>query len=463
MQTSANVEKKSIKDNIQNVLQNKTIIFCTIYTLLYFISGFNKWLEILPIVVAVISFCVLSIKESTCVFAYCHCFTLSSLIYETYFDIIIISFTLILLIKYCIGLKQKKYVFYKNIVIAIASFLIFYMIISFFYSPIGDGFNLVVFAILAYLVLAMRNEFDINKIMEYMLVGLLASCLIACFCIILPYYNHQIFLEGTTRFNAFVNHTNHLYMRAVFIVTYYMYRFLTNKLKFAYFGLIYILCSAIILSTQSKTGLGMLALFTIIFFILYLKDDFKHRIKIFLILLLILVVLALIGYKFIIAIIDRFTIEGSSSIINSILTGRDDIWLDYIKAIFSNAYTFLFGRGLITENVYIVAQQMPRTSHNLYLYLLYKFGLIGCIALGFIIYLFIKEIKNGRPLFSACLPLIWFLLESMCDNTFTPYNLTYLIFSIMIMYSGTKKESVNNVKKDNDINNQVESSTDVKN
>lgn len=458
---NAEVGKKNLKDSIREVFHNKTIVFCIIYTLLYFISGFYKWLEILPIVVAVISFCVLSIKESTCVFAYCHCFTLSNLGYGLCFNIILVAFTVILFIRYCIGLKLKKYPFYKSLFISLVCFIVFYILISFFYNLYGEEFYLVAIFFLAYLILSMHREFDIHKIMSYMTVGLFVSCLIASVCIIIPAYKYNLFLDDTTRFNAFTNHTNYLYMRAVFIVIYYMYRFLTKNLKFLHFGLIYILCSAIILSTQSKTGLGMLALFTFIFFILYLKDDFKHRIKIVLILLLILGVLALIGYKFIIAIFDRFTLEGSSSIINSILTGRDDIWLDYINAIFSNPYSLIFGHGLVSEEVFINAQQMTRASHNLYLFLLYRFGIIGCIALAFIIYMFIKIINKGRPLFIASLPLIWFLIESLCDNTFKPYNFTYLIFAIMIMYSENKKIKLNKTNSNSEI--QDESKVEVGN
>ena len=47
--------------------------------------------------------------------------------------------------------------------------------------------------------------------------------------------------------------------------------------------------------------------------------------------------------------------------------------------------------------------------------------------------LFIKLLNKDKPKFIAYLPLIFILLESLCDNTMKCYNITYFIFAFMIL------------------------------
>ena len=120
------------------------------------------------------------------------------------------------------------------------------------------------------------------------------------------------------------------------------------------------------------------------------------------------------------------------------MTGRDDIWVEYLKKIVKNPITFLFGYGLVAEEVFVPAQQITRASHNLYLFLFYRFGLVGIIALGIIIFMFIKYLNKDRPKFISCIPLIWYLTESLFDNTFKPYNFVFLLLAFMIMFMDVK-------------------------
>ena len=84
---------------------------------------------------------------------------------------------------------------------------------------------------------------------------------------------------------------------------------------------------------------------------------------------------------------------------------------------------------------------------------LYRFGILGCVALGYIVYLFIKGINKKSPKFIAFLPLMWLLLESLCENTFKCYNITYFMFAGMILFqyatSNKAKEAEDN-KQDNE-------------
>ena len=123
----------------------------------------------------------------------------------------------------------------------------------------------------------------------------------------------------------------------------------------------------------------------------------------------------------------------------SLLTGRDEIWMCYLKEIFKNPFNFLFGHGLLAEEVYIPSQLQPRASHNLYIFLLYRFGFVGCVAMGLIIYYAFKKYAQNKPKFISYLPLIFLLIESLFDNTFKCYHFTYFAFAVMIMFLSCKR------------------------
>lgn len=61
--------------------------------------------------------------------------------------------------------------------------------------------------------------------------------------------------------------------------------------------------------------------------------------------------------------------------INSMTTGRWDIYLAYLEAITENAGTFFLGRGM-------AADRLIKEPHNLYLEILYHFGVVGFALFG---------------------------------------------------------------------------------
>ena len=433
--------RELVGQKLKQFFSNKTIVFCLIFTILFLLAGYVKWFEIAQGIISILAFIILPVQSAFSFFLYLHCFTYSAFgaRYPISFIILFAVFVIILLVKYCIGLKKNRYHFYKPIVLAISIFVIFYVLISFAYDIYFEAFCYIGYFILAYLFLAMRGEFDIRQAMKYLTASLIISCTLSLIALGLPNYDHEV-LYGSSRFNAFSHHPNYLYMVALFVLTYFFYRYLTHNLKTTKFVILYVVCATIVLSTLSKTGIVLLALFSILFFVLLLRENFKKRIIIVLIILLIMTVIALICHKFVFALIDRFVVN-NGDIVNSLLTGRDEIWLEYLKESVKNPLTFLFGHGLVAQEVYIPSQQMTRASHNLYLFLLYRFGLIGLLALIFIVTLFIKNLNKERPKFLASLSLIWYLIESLCDNTFKPYNFMLMILSIMILFMDTKEKS----------------------
>lgn len=438
-----------LKNKILDIRHNKTVLVCCLLSIIYLLSGYWKWLEIGVSLTALVFMAILPLQSSFCIFMFLHSFTLSTIGHDSCFMVTMIGYCLILLVKYINGVEKGKYVYHKKLV---STILIFYTVgtaLSLFNPLYRGAWLYFVYLPLFYLIFAMRKEFSISQGMNYMFGGLLTSCSLALISLLFPGFQYNVLfgLTGTIkedRFNAFINNPNYLSMRALFILSYYMYQFCLNKLSTIRFGSIFVILSLITLATKSKAGFVALAIITILFVIFYLKQDFKKRIKVVGIFALLIIAVCLVGYTYLIQLIDRFLISyNGDSLLSTFLTGRDEIWGLYLDKIYSSPFKFLFGHGLLHEQIYIASQFGPTETHNFYIFLLYRFGIVGIIALGYIIYLFIKLLNKDKPKAVAYLPLIYILLVSFIDNTMKCYNITYFLFAIMIMFMNCAEKPEN--------------------
>ncbi len=439
---------QNCKTQILELRENKTFLICAFLCVIYLISGYWKWIEIAVSICAVVFLAILPLQSSFCVFMFLHSFTLSNIGFDSCFMVTLIGYCIILLVKYYQGVKKGKYNFNKKLVCLLASFLSFSIFISCFSGLYRGAWLYLTYVPFFYLIFNMKEEFNIAQGMNFLLGGLLTTSLLAIVTLIFPGFQYEVFMEG--RFRAFTNHPNYTYMRALFVVCYYMYRYLNKDLTLFKFGAIYAFCGVITLTTLSKTGIGMLVLMTLIFVVFFLKQDFKKNIKIVGIFGFALLILSLVCYKFIGIIISRFLGDfQSGNFWNSLLTGRDDIWKDYLTAIFEGPIKFLCGHGILAEEVFIHAQGQTRASHNLYIFMLYRFGLIGCILIGWLVWKLLKSSKLKAQII-AWLPMIFLLIESLFDNTFEWNHFTYFAFAVMILFLGNKKKDSKDIKKENE-------------
>lgn len=445
----------NLKNKTLELRYNKTFLICCLLSVVYLISGYWKWLEIGVSLIALVFMAILPLQNALCIFTFLHSFTLSNIGYDSCFMVTLIGFCLILLVKYIIGLNKGKYTYNKKLVSAIVIFYTVTTALSLFKPLYRGAWLYFTYLPLAYLLLTMRKEFSISQAMNYMLGGFLTSCALALTSLTFPNYKYDVLYgdEGSflkDRFSAFINNPNYVSMRGLFILTYFMYRYCTNSLNGIKFCSIFATISLITFTTRSKTGLISLFIITALFLIFYLKQDFKKRIKTVGIFSIILISICLIGYKFILQILDRFIVSlNNKNLFSVLLTGRDEIWSLYLNKIYSSPFKILFGNGLLTEQVFVASQFGPTETHNFYIFLLYRFGIVGIIALGYIIYLFIKELNLEKPRLSAYLPLIYILIVSLIDNTMKYYNITYFMFAIMILFMNCKEKQIENKTKKN--------------
>lgn len=291
----------------------------------------------------------------------------------------------------------------------------------------------------AYVVFCVKKDLNIRQAINYMFGGLIVSSILAVISLLFVNFQYEIFnvVGEDNRFRAFTNNTNYLYMRALFVLSYYMFQHINKNLSFLKFIFIYLICALISVSTLSKTAIGMLVLISGIYLILLLKQDFKKNIKFVGIIVLIALIFCVVGLKFIMSIWERFSYDfNSANVATSLFTGRNEIWDIYSDAIFNDPLKALFGHGLVTQQLYVSPPYgFGRTeTHNLYLFLLYRFGIVGTVALGYIIYLFVKESMPAKPKFIAYLPLIFLVVESLFDNTFKVFNFSYFMLTFIILF-----------------------------
>ena len=319
-------------------------------------------------------------------------------------------------------------------------------IISPFFGICSHAIFYIIYLPLFYLFITMRKEFNLREALAYMLYGLLLSVTLAGFSLLFEHYNLIVFqLE---RFRAYASNPNYLYTPTIFLTIYYMYLYLKNNLSHIKFYTIYTVCSLVILTTGSKTGLFFLVLFTIIFIILYLSADFKKRFKYALILLRIVFVFGLILRNQILTTINRL-FNTNNNLVTSILTNRDQIWLIYLQQWCENPFTFFFGRGIFAAEPFVPIERARVASHNLYVFSLYRFGIIGTATFAYCIYLIIKNHKDYKFSFTSFIPMLWLILQCMCDNVFRPFNIIYIVLAFMAMFESKKEiKSNRQIKKE---------------
>jgi len=437
--------KNKLKEKFNSIISNRTIMVCAILSVIYIISGFWKWFEIGVSVCALVFLVILPLADSLCVFMFLHSFTLSNIVYDSCFMVTLIGYCLILLVKYIIGVRKNHYEFNKKITYIMIGFIALSLLVNIGVPIYRGAWLYLTYLPLAYLLFNMRKDLSIKSGMNYMFAGIIATSLMALVFMNVPHFGYEVFTPSN-RFSAFTNCTNYLYMRAMVVLCYYMYAYLNNKLTLPKFAIIYGVCALVTLSTLSKTGMGVLILFTLIFIVLWLKKDFKKNFKYVLIFLFIIVLIALIFHDFIFKIITRYlSAFKAEDFIGSLLTGRDEIWKVYLNKCVSNPFRLLFGHGLLGEELFVPALRDTWATHNLYIFMLYRFGILGSLAFIYVVIAFAKYFFKSKPKFIAYLPLIFMLIESMFDNTFKSYNFTYFVFAVMVLLADAESKEKHDI------------------
>ena len=85
-----------------------------------------------------------------------------------------------------------------------------------------------------------------------------------------------------------------------------------------------------------------------------------------------------------------------------------NIWKQFLAETFSTPLKALFGVGIFTKDIVDIG------PHNLYIAVLYRFGIFGIIAIGFLVWSYLREINYKlKCSFISIFPLLILLLLAM--------------------------------------------------
>lgn len=294
-----------------------------------------------------------------------------------------------------------------------------------------------------------ENKIDFLKnVIFFFSLGLLASSVLASFSEYIP--NFSLFVREvgynskiTNRFSGLNGDPNYytiniiisligllsLYSRKVINKSFWVMFFSLvffglqtySKSFFLTFFISFILLILMLIANKNKKGLFWVLLFSIVAFFL-LREDKIHNISLMMI---------------------RFN---DAHDVNSLTTGRFNLWINYLKYILENINVLVFGKGIGSNYLTIGG------VHNWYIEMLYYFGAIGtllylkCFA---VIFSKVKSITEKKTLLRYSpffiLAILYFFLQMIFSNEIVFHIfLVYIIYAFLSLESETKKLEVVN-------------------
>lgn len=364
---------------------------------------------------------------------------------------------LLLLIKYFIGLKQKKFKVYKWPLIITTAICVFFSCI--YYGADNASFlqGILIIGILyyIYLVFSMKSEINARECFYYAIYGLLVSAVVGLVLYYIPIA--KMFYFGTSgagmvslkdriynfdgtffRLLLLCFHQNHLYPICAFILGFIVYDLLKpgrKSLKQVIVCALGTIASiAIGCLTLSKAFLILLVVIIVYAVIFSIAVYKKNSLKILIPIVIVLTIFICIFFEEFKSTLIRF-LYYDGNLINKLTTGRAEIWGQFVNVTFSSVWKALFGVGIFTRDVVAIG------THSLYVALLYRFGFVGMIALVLLAVSYFLSKPKGYKVSFSWLPfiIIFLYLLIAVQEACIDERLFFLFLGLMLTF-GKEKE-----------------------
>lgn len=345
-----------------------------------------------------------------------------------------------LLVKYVIMVVKKQKNIYK---LPLAVSVVLLLVFSLYNYGINKegveiGLMFIYVIVLIYFVFVFKNEIDISKCFNYLLLGFVISIILSIASLPIDSFKKELYFDDNIykRFNLFTHHMNNLSIQSMFMLSYAIYSLINRKRKLWIDVVSIVVALSLGISTMSK-AFFLITCLMLVYVAVVLIVKFKTKSLIYVCGLFGVVAIALIvGWKYVQIIIDRFFLyfkEGS--MLNMFTTGRVDIWKCYLNEWRSTPAKILFGVGLFTK------QPMVSSAHNVFIFLLHRFGLVGFALLILLIATYIKNSNSKLKihLFNVLLFVLWFVI-ALEENVLSDQFAIYLLFGIMLMFKPKNDE-----------------------
>lgn len=215
----------------------------------------------------------------------------------------------------------------------------------------------------------------------------------------------------------------------------------TNKVKSKYD---YVLLAALIivgLSTISKMYIITLVITSIIYFLLNIKNIKRMSIKKTVMTVAIILLIMTISKEYILPVFET-RIEKIETV-EDLTTGRSEIWKKYIEYISNNIKVVLIGEGIG------VPYLNNQASHNTYILLIYRLGIIGTGIFILLVCSIIKTNKKIKICSIYSIPFLVFIITNCALDIFDFDCFIYMLILVLGIYRITepKKEVEDENKK----------------
>ena len=169
----------------------------------------------------------------------------------------------------------------------------------------------------------------------------------------------------------------------------------------------------------------------------------------------VLAIVCAIGWKYVDAMYQRIFNPGSGwwsegkadTSMSNLTTGRTDLWMDYIKYIFSSVQILLFGAGAGSNYISMGA------AHSMPLDYLYRFGgIIVIVLLAIFVVSALPYLKKAKPFNFVPIIIITMIFCSI-GSISIKYIYMFSISFLTLCVNGVEHEKENNVSNQDDVAN----------
>ena len=406
-----------------------------------FISPLTSISFVVLCALIVLSVIILDDSKALSFIMFTSCFMACFNIPSMFLKMVDLAMAVLLLKQLIIAIKNKD----KKNIIFVAVVLAFCLVL-FGYSLCVSNFRIYKWhqgfgILLTIATIYILQGIDIKQVVLSLSCGLIVSTTLSLISYACGISTMQPYLTDSLcgiRFSGYFNYVNALALYCSLCQTAILTLFLTKNLEFKKWWWLVVVITLIGLSTFSKSFIAI-TLFTyfVVCVLGFIQSNNKKKYIINLFIgALIVGSIFLIFNSYVTSILKRFYVDtGYGHGINTATTGRFEIWKGYIKYLIKHPWFMIFGRGIVADGV------GEYTPHNLFISILYRFGIVGIlILLTFVIYI-CKQAKLRKNI-NYYLPLLIVLInvcfEDISSSLFT--CLPILVASMFVLKNKSIKQ-----------------------
>ncbi len=225
-----------------------------------------------------------------------------------------------------------------------------------------------------------------------------------------------------TRFSGLQGNPNYFTLDIIVALSALVVLIYNKKPTWLHMGC-FILLSAFGLMSISKSFLLSWIILMLFWFLVSLKQGVSRFVKMIFILILTITTIYFVAYDSVELYLQRFLWD-SSGTVNSITTGRSDIWKAYITEILGDLKILFFGNGLNTISSY------GKGAHNTYLESIYTVGVLGSMLLFITVKVAMRRVLIQKIIL---IPITVLLIRMFGIGIMTYDNLWFYLLIIVIL------------------------------